>query len=48
MLPHNCLCDKNFSHFLSDHRDENFKFTAVDENDIGKIAEKLDNKKVME
>ena len=30
---------------MSDKRDENFNFTAVDENDIRKIAEKLDNKK---
>ena len=28
--------DKNFSHFVSDKRDENFNFTAVDENDIRK------------
>ena len=30
---------------MSDKRDENFNFTAVDENDIRKIADKLDNKK---
>ena len=41
----NVPCDKNFSHFLSDKRDENFNFTAVDENDIRKITQKLDNKK---
>ena len=41
-------CDNNFSHFLSDKRDDNFNFTAVDENDIRKISEKLDNKKVVE
>ena len=29
---------------MSDKRDENFNFTAVDENDIRKLAEKLDNK----
>ena len=41
----NVPSDKKFSHFLSDKRDENFYFTAVDENDIRKIADKLDNKK---
>ena len=41
----NVPSDKKFSHFLSDKRDENFNFTAVDENDIRKIADKLDNKK---
>ena len=30
---------------MSDKQDENFNFTAVDENDIRKIADKLDNKK---
>ena len=30
---------------MSDKRDEHFNFTAVDENDIRKIADKLDNKK---
>ena len=41
----NVPCDKNISHFLSNNQDENFNFTAVDENDIRKIAEKMDNKK---
>ena len=41
----NVSSDKKFSHFLSDKRDENFNFTAVAENDIRKIADKLDNKK---
>ena len=41
----NVPCDKNLSHFLSDKRDENVNFTAVNENDIRKIADKLDNKK---
>ena len=41
----NVPCYKNFSHFLSDKRDENFNFTAVDENNFRKIADKLDNKK---
>ena len=30
---------------MSDKLDENVNFTAVDENDIRKITEKLDNKK---
>ena len=30
---------------MSDKRDEHFKFKAVNENDIRKIADKLDNKK---
>ena len=30
---------------MSDKRDENFNFTAVDGNNIKKIADKLDNKK---
>ena len=30
---------------MSDKRDENFNFTAVDENNIRKIADKLENKK---
>ena len=41
----NVPSDKKFSHFLSDKRHENFNFTAVDENDIRKIPDKLDNKK---
>ena len=41
----NVPSDKKFVHFLPDKRDENFNFTAVDENDIRKIADKLDNKK---
>ena len=36
---------KTLVFFLSDKRDENLNFTAVDENDIRKIADKLDNKK---
>ena len=40
----NVPSNKKISHFLSDKRDENFNFTAVDENDIRKIADKLDNK----